>query len=738
MGTTIGINDKLIYGKNDLSRIVSIEIKDDVATIFRELEDGSIDEVTTPHRFWILSNKPHSKGWVRLEGEQHYKWGKQYSLMKEWLKDKKDNLKKADTYSIGNPIEAMMVKDGFTSFKQMKHDEVSILCFDIESTGLEHNENSKTLLISNTLRKNGNIIRRLFSYDEYKDEAEMIDDWAKWVCENDPSIIAGHNIYSYDLPYLNYCRRKAAWSKEGEPLNEYGEPDFEQVNGIKLGRSGKELYFNNYESKFRVDGSRDLHYKKANIYGRQIVDTMFLAYKYDIGRKYDSYGLKYIIEKEGLTKSNRVFYDSSKIKDNYKNQTEWEKIKSYCIDDGDDALSIYDLMVPPFFYMAQMIPKPFQLIIESASGSQLNALLVRSYLQDRHSIPKADEKVEFEGAISFGDPGVYKNAVSLDIASLYPSVMLQYDIYSKDKDPKRHMLGFLEYMRTERLKNKKLAKETGESKYKHLDGSFKILINSLYGFMGATGLNYNYPGGAAEVTRRGREILITSIEWAKLKGYTVPKGDTDSITIWEMGNPFTEEEVNRLIKEINDLLPPEINFELDAFYDCIVVFKAKNYAYREGEKISTKGSAIKASTKSPALKELIKKILDCLLYDKPVSDILEIYTSYVKEIKEIKDIKRWAARKTLSSTMQESERTNETKVIDALQGSSYQEGDRFWVFYKPDDSLCLVENFNGDYNSDRLYKNLYDTIKIFETVIPIKENFLNFSLKKNKKLVETL
>ena len=251
MGTTIGINDKLIYGKNDLSRIVSIEIKDDVATIFRELEDGSIDEVTTPHRFWILSNKPHSKGWVRLEGEQHYKWGKQYSLMKEWLKDKKDNLKKADTYSIGNPIEAMMVKDGFTSFKQMKHDEVSILCFDIESTGLEHNENSKTLLISNTLRKNGNIIRRLFSYDEYKDEAEMIDDWAKWVCENDPSIIAGHNIYSYDLPYLNYCRRKAAWSKEGEPLNEYGEPDFEQVNGIKLGRSGKELYFNNYESKFR-------------------------------------------------------------------------------------------------------------------------------------------------------------------------------------------------------------------------------------------------------------------------------------------------------------------------------------------------------------------------------------------------------------------------------------------------------------------------------------------------------
>lgn len=732
------MNNKLIYGKNELTRIVSIEIKDDVATIFRELEDGSIDVMNTQHRYWILSNKPHSKGWVRLQGEQHYKWGKQYSTLKEWLKDKKDTLKNADTYSIGNATEAMMIKDGFGSFKEMQHTEVSILCFDIEATGLEHNESSKSLLISNTLRKNGKIIRKLFSYDEYKSDYEMIDAWASWVCENDPSIIAGHNIYGYDLPYLDYCRRRSAWEKEGKPLNEYGDPDYEQVQGIKLGRLGKELNFNNYESKFRVDGSRDLHYKKANVYGRQIVDTMFLAYRYDIGRKYDSYGLKYIIEKEGLTKANRVFYDASKIRDNYKIKEEWDKIKEYCMDDGDDALSVYDLMVPPFFYMAQMIPKPFQLIIESASGSQLNALLVRSYLQERHSIPKADEKVDFEGAISFGDPGIYNNAVSLDIASLYPSVMLQYDVYSKDKDPNRHMLGFLEYMRGERLKNKKLAKETGEAKYKHLDGSYKILINSLYGFMGATGLNYNYPGGAAEVTRRGREILLQSIEWAKSKGYQVPKGDTDSITMWKNNTPFTETEVDNLIKEINGMLPEEINFELDAFYDCIVVFKAKNYAYREGEKISTKGSAIKASTKSPALKEFIKKILDCLLYDASHQHISKLYKSYAGEIKQINDIKRWAARKTLSSTMQESERANETKVMEALEGSDYQEGDRFWVYYKPDDSLGLVENFDGQYNSTRLYKNLYDTIKIFETVIPVKELCLNYSLKRNQPLTESL
>ena len=171
---------------------------------------------------------------------------------------------------------------------------------------------------------------------------------------------------------------------------------------------------------------------------------MFLAYKYDIGRKYESYGLKWIINYEGLEKEDRVFYDAGKIKDNYMIPEEWEKIKAYAEDDGDDALALFDLMVPPFFYMTQMVPKPMQLMIESASGSQLNSLMVRSYLQERHSIPKADDTQDFEGAISFGEAGIYPNSVSIDIASLYPSVMLQYEVYSAKKDPKKNMLTLID------------------------------------------------------------------------------------------------------------------------------------------------------------------------------------------------------------------------------------------------------------------------------------------------------
>jgi DNA polymerase elongation subunit (family B) len=576
------------------------------------------------------------------------------------------------------------------------------------------------VLIANTFRIHGEVVKKLFAYNDYANDGEMIEDWARWVREKDPSILCGHNVLGFDIPYIQHVA-----SLHNKDCN--------------LGRDGSPWVISNKESKFRVDGSRDLHYNKVNIFGRNIIDTMFLAYRYDLARAYQSYRLKWIIEFEGLQKEDRVFYDASTIKDNFQDPVEFEKIKNYAADDGDDALALYDLMIPPFFYLSQMIPKSIQTITESASGSQLNSLMVRSYYQLGHSVAKASEPHPFEGAISFGNPGIYANSISYDVSSLYPSLMLQYNIHDKHKDPSNHMIKFLDYLRTARLKYKKLAKETGNVEYKHLDSSTKVCINSLYGFMGASGLNYNYPDGAAMVTAKGRETLTKSIEFMQTKGFNVVKGDTDSITIWDNNIKQTKEWAISLMEELNNIFPEHIKFELDAMYDVLVVFKAKNYAYREGGKISIKGSALKGSTKCEALKEFNKKIFEILLQDNfDKKDLQSLYLKYVDEIMKMPDIKRWAARKTLSSTMMESDRSNETKVMDALKGSSYTEGDRFYVFYRSDDSVCLVERFEGDYSKKRLLKNLFDTVGICDTIFPVKELFTNYSLVKNFKQLEAL
>ncbi len=250
------------------------------------------------------------------------------------------------------------------------------------------------------------------------------------------------------------------------------------------------------------------------IYGREIIDTKFLSIKYDVNRDFPNYSLKPMIEHLGLQKKNRTFVDASKMKQLWADPKMRETIKAYAMDDSDDALKLYDLMMPSFFYYMQNIPMSAQQINNSATGAQINSFMVRAYLQDGHSIPKPCDIEPFRGAISLGVPGVHKNTVKLDIKSNYPNIMLQFDVFPNDKDPKGYMREALEYFLASRSKNKDLAKSTGDTYFEALSNAGKIVANSYYGFMGAPGCNFNYPEGAARVTAIGRDILRSAIYWA--------------------------------------------------------------------------------------------------------------------------------------------------------------------------------------------------------------------------------
>ena len=491
---------KFIFGKCPIERIVSIEVGDNYIETFKEMEDGTIESDVIPYKPWVLAGEHLGHGWIKLRGYLHYKYIKYWDNLEQYKEDRK-RLYKRDTFSVWDDKEAAMIHTGITYFKGMKVEDVSVLSFDIETSGLTMDSSSFVFCISNTFRKRGELTKVLFSSDEYETQGDMFDAWCAFVREVNPAILIAHNGFGYDLPYLKHCANMA-----GVPL--------------ALGRDGSDIRFDDRSSKFRKDGSQDYEYKRCYIYGREIVDTMFLAYHYDFARKYESYGLKVIIKQEGLEKTDRQFYDASQIGKNWHDPVEREKIKKYVIDDSDDALALYDLMIPSYFYLSQSVPKTFQVINYSATGALINAFLIRSYLQDGHSIPKTNESGKFVGAISIGNPGVYSNCWKQDVASLYPSVILQYNVYDKIKDPKQHFLHMVKYFTKERLKNKMLAKDTGNRYYTDLEQSQKIFINSSYGLLGATGLIFNSPHNAAMVTEKGREILKKAILWATGQEFT--------------------------------------------------------------------------------------------------------------------------------------------------------------------------------------------------------------------------
>jgi len=492
------MNEELLYGKSKINRIVSLEVNDNEIEIFIRDENGDLQKQYTTTRHWILTNDPKSQ-WKKLKGNNYYQYGCQFECRREFEKKRRD-LKKAgkDIYSIYDPKESSMVLKGICYYKDLKPSDLAILSFDLETTGLFHNKDSKVLLISNTFRDSkGQIIKKLFCYDEFPCQETMLLAWCDWIMRMDPDIITGHNINSFDFRYLNFIA-------DGLPL--------------KLGRDNSPLEITHYESKFRKDGSQDLPYNKCKIYGREIVDTMFLAYKYDFARNYPSYGLKPIIAYEKLEKPGRTFYDASKIRENYKNPIEWEKIKEYAKDDADDSLALFDLMAPAQFYLARSIPKSFQAITESATGSQLNSFLVRSYLQNGHSIPKASQLDKVKGGISFGIPGIYSNVIKIDLKSAYPSQILRFKLFDPEKDPEGNFYKMVHHFTYERFDLKAQYKATGDKYFSDREQASKIVINSAYGLMNTPGLNFNNSSIANKITEETRQIIEMALQWASGKG----------------------------------------------------------------------------------------------------------------------------------------------------------------------------------------------------------------------------
>lgn len=757
------MNNPLIFGKDNTQNIVSVEVADNLLYIYKEI-NGQIQVETREHNFWVVSSQLR-EGFKLLKGNAFYKYIKNFDTWKKYLKGRR--MKGAETWSVYNPVNASLIKDGLTYYKDMKVNDVSVLAFDIEGTGLVHNYNSRTLLISNTLRKNGKIIKKLFSYDNYKYFGDMLEDWCQWVREVDPSIICGHNVFGYDLPYLAHCA-----DLEGVPLS--------------LGRDDSLIVFNGYPSKFRKDGSQQYDYYNANIHGREIIDTMFLSIKYDIKRKYESYALKQIIKHEGLEKENRQYYDASKIGVNYTNPVEWEKIKKYAENDADDALALFDLMIPSYFYYTQAVPRSFQQIINTATGSQINAFMVRSYLQDGYGLPKANDSKPFDGAISMGIPGVYNYVKKVDVSSLYPNIMRQYDVCNVLKDPEKYMLQAVEYFTTERLKNKEIGQKTKDKYYKDLEQSQKIFINSMYGFLGAPGLNFNSPSKAAFITKKGREILLKGVEWAtghtlkhvpkdpkhpdKLewvvgdkvsagKGYTLVNVDTDSFSCTD-DKPIDLTKFKNEIIELNALYPDKINWEEDGVYDKLIVVKAKNYILQIGENIKYKGSSLTDTKKEDALIEMLHEMIGHLL-NRNLNKIDGVYNKYVKEAWNIKDVNRWTVKKTITKSVLNPERTNERKVKKALGKKFVSEGDKVWFYaaisgktqemkkgeptiYKDGSPkmienriLKLPENWNKDEDKMHYIKRVYKTAEILSNIIDIN-SLTKYHLKKNIKLLNTL
>ena len=425
-------------------------------------------------------------------------------------------------------------------------------------------------------------------------ERDLLAALNRALAELDPDTIEGHNIFRFDLDYLRLrCRRlkvPCAW-----------------------GRYGQKAVFRN--SRLKV-AERWIDFSRCDLAGRAVVDTYLLVQLYDITtREMTSYGLKEAAIYFGVTQEDsavRTYLDGNKIAAAFTEDR--ARFCAYLEDDLRETEGLANVLLPTYFEQARAFPILLQDATLRGTTAKIDLLFLEEYYHARQSCPAPPEVQPFEGGYtrSFQE-GVFRHVLHFDVASLYPSLLLQIG-----RNPRSDTLGafipLLETLRNYRLKFKLLARtaptEDERAEAQARQAAFKILINSFYGYLGFSGARFRDGELAAEVTRRGRELLQALIDEFSRHGCTILEADTDGVYL-SSERYFAEPET--LLALGAAILPPGIELEYDGRYAAMFCYKAKNYALYDGKEITLRGSAFRSRGIEPYLQRLTDRLIHFLL-----------------------------------------------------------------------------------------------------------------------------
>ena len=398
-------------------------------------------------------------------------------------------------------------------------------------------------------------------------EQEMLNHFVRWWAENTPDVLTGWNVNLYDVPYI--CRRVnrvlgEKWMKTLSPWNRANE---REIN---------------------IMGRTHIAYDLSGI---NILDYLDLYKKFTYTNQ-ESYRLDHIAFVElGQRKLDHSEYEN--FKDFY--TSDWQKFVEYNIQDVELIDRLEDKM--KLIELAVTMAYDAKVNLEDVySQVRMWDTMIYNYLKDRDIVvpprrgSKKDEK--YAGAyVKEPVPGLYDWVVSFDLNSLYPHLIMQYNIspetlvetrhptatvdkllrqeisidgeycvcangaqYRKDIHGflpeimqkiydertiyKKRMLAAKQDIENAKTPAETLALQKDVSKFNNIQMARKIQLNSAYGAIGNQYFRYYSLANAEAITLSGQ----VSIRWIenKINGYLnkllsteevdyVIASDTDSI-----------------------------------------------------------------------------------------------------------------------------------------------------------------------------------------------------------------
>ena len=251
-------------------------------------------------------------------------------------------------------------------------------------------------------------------YKQFNHEYDLLNDFIAWWQDNTPEVVTGWNSKLYDIPYIVRRMDRILGEKLMKRLSPWGLV------------TQKELFIN---------GRKQMTY---DIGGMSQLDYLDLYKKFTYTNQ-ESYRLDHIANVElGQKKLDHSEFDT--FKDFYTNG--WQKFVEYNIIDVELVDRLEDKM------------KLIELALTMAYDAKVNYedvfyqvrmwdTIIYNYLKDRNIVippkEKSDKDSKYAGAyVKEPIPGKYDWVVNFDLNSLYPHLIMQYNISPETLLDQRH------------------------------------------------------------------------------------------------------------------------------------------------------------------------------------------------------------------------------------------------------------------------------------------------------------
>lgn len=636
----------LLFGKDIEERIVGIhQLADNRIRLYIRDKNGvkSRDEEFYP--FFFLSEDTllegftpanNEKFWlIKLQGDNFYRFLAIFKTQQNYRnaldhiasKSKQSSQEENDsgvsnnlTYNRGDAVTQYLLQTGKTLFKGMMFEDLYRIQLDIEtyykpekSTSTKVSIGSDPIIIISLCDNKG---WEQVIHTKEQSEKELLQELVTIIQLKDPDVIEGHNIFSFDLSYI---QRRC------------------EINGVefRIGRDGS--IPRSFPASIRF-AERSLDYPFFDIAGRHVIDTFFLVQNYDVAkRSMPSYGLKAAAKYFGFASPDRTYVEYSEIANLWDNNP--ERLLDYALDDVRETEKIAALLSGSNFYMTRMIPYTYAQTSRLGPAAKIEALLVREYLKEKHSLPKPEIGQQHMGGFTeVFLKGILGPIVYADVESLYPSIMLSYNICPKS-DERKIFPKILTDLKDLRFTAKKKAKEEKEkgneaaaNNFDAMQSSFKILINAMYGYLGFSIGIFNDYEEADRVTTTGQEIARKMIKEFESRDCKVIEVDTDGILFVPPAHIRSKEDEINLVNDVSSVMPKGITIGYDGRYRKMISYLKKNYALLGYDgTIKLKGSSLISRSGEKFGREFVRKGFEKLL-EEDVQGLHDLYVSYKEMI----------------------------------------------------------------------------------------------------------